>query len=51
CEICAVEVTRAKMLHHVGGHMLQREELRERNVCGFCARSGQCRSSIKVPTK
>ena len=39
------------MRHHVGGHMLQREELRKRDFCGFCARSGQCRSSIQPPTK
>ncbi|CAN0039245.1 unnamed protein product, partial [Sphacelaria rigidula] len=51
CAIYAVEVTRVKMRHHVGGHMLQREELQKMNVCRFCARSGQCRSSTKVPTK
>ena len=51
CTICKVEVKRTLMRHHVGGHMLQREELRKRDFCGFCARSGQCRSSIKPPAK
>ncbi|CAN0078051.1 unnamed protein product, partial [Sphacelaria rigidula] len=50
CAICAVEVTRAKMRHHVGGHVLHRKELRKLSICGLCARSGQCRSPIKVPT-